>query len=47
LPDVTDDATVAELADHEITLFEGTYENIKITTPVDLVFAEAILNSRK
>jgi 2-C-methyl-D-erythritol 4-phosphate cytidylyltransferase len=47
LPDVTDDATVAELAGNSITLFEGAYENIKITTPIDLVFAEAILSSKK
>jgi 2-C-methyl-D-erythritol 4-phosphate cytidylyltransferase len=47
LPDVTDDATVAELAQTQITLFEGAYENIKITTPIDLVFAEAILASKK
>jgi 2-C-methyl-D-erythritol 4-phosphate cytidylyltransferase len=44
---LTDDASVAERAGHAISLFEGSYENIKITTPEDLVVAEALLRSRK
>ena len=44
---LTDDASVAEKAGHIISLFEGSYENIKITTPEDLVIAEALMNSRK
>jgi 2-C-methyl-D-erythritol 4-phosphate cytidylyltransferase len=44
---MTDDASVAERSGHVISLFEGSYENIKITTPEDLVIAEALLNSRK
>jgi 2-C-methyl-D-erythritol 4-phosphate cytidylyltransferase len=43
----TDDASVVELAGHNIALFDGSYENLKITTPVDLVVAEAIIQSRK
>jgi 2-C-methyl-D-erythritol 4-phosphate cytidylyltransferase len=43
----TDDASVAEKFGQKILLFEGSYENIKITTPEDLLFAEAILKSRK
>ncbi len=43
---LTDDASVAEKAGHIISLFEGSYENIKITTQEDLVVAEALLNSR-
>jgi 2-C-methyl-D-erythritol 4-phosphate cytidylyltransferase len=43
---LTDDASVAERAGHPITLFEGNYDNLKITTPVDLAIAEAILNVR-
>ena len=43
----TDDASVAEKYGQKILLFEGSYENIKITTPEDLLFAEAILKSRK
>ncbi len=39
----TDDATVFEAAGHTIHLVEGNQENIKITRPSDLVFAEAIL----
>lgn len=43
---LTDDASVAERAGHVISLFEGSYENIKITTPEDLIIAEALLNSK-
>lgn len=39
----TDDASVVESYGHEITLVEGNRENIKITTPYDMVVAEAIL----
>jgi len=46
-PNLTDDASVAEKAGHIISLFEGSYENIKITTSEDLVVAEALMNSRK
>ncbi len=42
--DVTDDAGVAELAGIPITLVEGDYKNIKITTPEDLIIAQALLN---
>jgi 2-C-methyl-D-erythritol 4-phosphate cytidylyltransferase len=45
-PSLTDDASVAEKAGHVISLFEGSYENIKITTKEDLVVAEALLNVR-
>jgi 2-C-methyl-D-erythritol 4-phosphate cytidylyltransferase len=43
---LTDDASVAELAGHAISLFEGSYENLKITTAEDLVVAEALLKAR-
>ncbi|MCA6073957.1 2-C-methyl-D-erythritol 4-phosphate cytidylyltransferase [Fulvivirga sedimenti] len=46
-PSLTDDASVAEKLGHKISLFEGSYENIKITTPEDLVVAEALLAERK
>jgi 2-C-methyl-D-erythritol 4-phosphate cytidylyltransferase len=46
-PSLTDDASVAERAGHTISLFEGSYDNIKITTPEDLIVAEALLNSRR
>ena len=45
-PSLTDDASVAERAGHLISLFEGSYENIKITTPEDLIIAEALLKDR-
>ena len=43
---LTDDASIAEKSGHVISLFEGSYENIKITTPEDLIIAEALLNSK-
>lgn len=39
----TDDASVAEQAGFPIQLIEGSYENIKITTPEDLWMAEVFL----
>ncbi|ELR72756.1 2-C-methyl-D-erythritol 4-phosphate cytidylyltransferase [Fulvivirga imtechensis AK7] len=44
--DLTDDASVAEKAGNKISLFEGSYENIKVTTPEDLVIAEALIKSK-
>lgn len=40
---VTDDASVVELMGHKVTTALGRYENIKITTPEDLLFAENLL----
>lgn len=42
-PEFTDDASVVEKAGFKISLFEGSYKNIKITTAEDLVIAEAFL----
>ncbi len=39
----TDDATVVESLGEKINLVDGNFENIKITHPVDLKFAEAYL----
>jgi 2-C-methyl-D-erythritol 4-phosphate cytidylyltransferase len=39
----TDDASVVEKLGEKIILTEGSYENIKITTPEDLLWAEALL----
>ena len=39
----TDDASVMEAASHKITLIEGERQNIKITTPSDMIIAEAII----
>ena len=40
---LTDDASVAERAGHVISLFEGSYRNIKITTEEDLIIAKSLL----
>ena len=42
-PFFTDDATVLEGIDEPIYLVEGNTENIKITTPSDLKYAEIYL----
>jgi len=39
----TDDATVVEAMGEKINLVEGNFENIKITRPADLKFAEAMI----
>ena len=44
---LTDDASVAENSGHVISLFEGSYENIKITTTEDLAIADALLKARR
>lgn len=42
---ITDDAMVMEtFGDLPVYVVEGTYENIKITTPDDMILAEKILN---
>ncbi len=43
----TDDTEVAEHAGFSTKLVDTGYENIKVTTPVDLIIAEAILNRRE
>lgn len=44
---VTDDCSMVEAMGIEVTVVQGSGENIKLTTKTDLVFAEAILKSRK
>ncbi len=45
---VTDDAMVVESLCHgKIRLVEGSYENIKVTTPEDMILAEALLAHRR
>lgn len=41
----TDDASVAEHAGYKIHTVEGNRENIKITTPFDMIVGEGVLNS--
>jgi 2-C-methyl-D-erythritol 4-phosphate cytidylyltransferase len=43
--DITDDAQLMEAAGHPVHLVEGAPTNIKITTKVDLILAEAILKA--
>ena len=40
--DVTDDAALVEKAGYKVKLYKGAYDNIKITTPIDLAAAEAL-----
>ena len=42
-PAFTDDASVAEAAGYAVHLCDGERHNIKITTPDDIIFAEAII----
>jgi 2-C-methyl-D-erythritol 4-phosphate cytidylyltransferase len=42
----TDDCSVVEYCRYPVKLVEGSYENIKITTPEDLILAEAIIRRR-
>ena len=40
----TDDASVVEALGHNVSMVDGNRENIKITTPFDLVIAEALVS---
>jgi len=42
----TDDAALVERLEHPVAIVEGDYRNIKITTPEDLVLAEALLGRK-
>lgn len=44
---VTDDCSAVEQLGKVVFLVEGDEENLKITTPVDLILAEAILQARE
>lgn len=43
---LTDDCSAVEAAGYAVRLTPGSVENLKITTPIDLRFAEAILKER-
>ena len=43
----TDDASVVEKLGVRINLTEGSYENIKITTPEDLLWSEVLVKYRQ
>lgn len=45
---ITDDAMVLErFSEHKVYLYEAGYRNIKITTPEDLILAEAFLQAEQ
>ena len=44
--DATDDAMMVESLGHKVRMFLGSYENLKVTTPEDLVVVEAVLRGR-
>lgn len=45
---ITDDAMVIEtFTEQRVKLIEGSYENLKVTTPEDLILAEALLKHRE
>ena len=46
LRDATDDASLVEKAGGRVLIVDGEKTNIKLTSPEDLVFAEAILRAR-
>ena len=46
LPRFSDDCGIVEYCGHPVRMLEGSYENLKITTPEDLMMAEAILEAR-
>ncbi|MBI2958405.1 MAG: 2-C-methyl-D-erythritol 4-phosphate cytidylyltransferase [Chloroflexi bacterium] len=48
LPDgATDDASLVEKLGHRVKLYQGSYDNIKVTTPEDLALAETLLKRRQ
>jgi 2-C-methyl-D-erythritol 4-phosphate cytidylyltransferase len=44
---VTDDAMLVEKLGSKVSMVRGSYSNIKITTPEDLIIAGAILKTLK
>ena len=41
----TDDASVVEAAGHPVRVFWGSYDNLKVTTPEDLVMVDQIIGA--
>jgi len=44
--EVTDDASLVEQLGYRVKLYMGAYDNIKITTPDDLILAEILWHKR-
>lgn len=45
--EATDDASLVERTGERVKMIRGSYENIKVTTPEDIIIAEAILRSKR
>ena len=45
--EATDDTTLVKRLGHMVALTEGSYDNIKLTTYDDLLFAELIMQNKK
>ncbi|MDA0735095.1 MAG: 2-C-methyl-D-erythritol 4-phosphate cytidylyltransferase [Chloroflexi bacterium] len=43
---MTDDAAMVESLGHPVKMFLGSYANLKVTTPEDLILVEAILRNK-
>ncbi|KAK3166180.1 hypothetical protein QOZ80_1AG0042470 [Eleusine coracana subsp. coracana] len=44
--EVTDDVSIVEYLKHPVFITEGSYTNIKVTTPDDLLLAERLMNEK-
>ncbi|XP_047059260.1 2-C-methyl-D-erythritol 4-phosphate cytidylyltransferase, chloroplastic [Lolium rigidum] len=44
--EVTDDVSIVEYLKHPVYITEGSYTNIKVTTPDDLLLAERLMNGK-
>ncbi|KAG8054428.1 hypothetical protein GUJ93_ZPchr0001g31001 [Zizania palustris] len=44
--EVTDDVSIVEYLKHPVYITEGSYTNIKVTTPDDLLLAERLMNEK-
>ena len=45
--EITDDCSAVERMGMSVSLTEGSYENFKVTTPEDLIFAEALMERKQ
>ena len=42
----TDDSSIVERIGHDVKMIMGSYENIKITTPEDIILAESLIKDK-
>jgi len=45
--DITDDATLVERSGHDVEVYMGSYQNVKVTTPEDLEIAALFFKNRE